>query len=673
MLLRGLRRSFQKVSFVVLLGALCALPAQGALSWQPQGTDFQVNSYTVSNQHHPAVVRDAAGNFVVLWLDKVRGIFLRRFDATGAPLTGELRVDDPPIPASWLARQDLPRIAMDGRNGNFSVVYSSSDGIWFRRFNAIAQALERVGLPYNSAGELLLEPDLVYDGAGNLQVVWRATSTVPARTFILLQRFDAQGRPVGGASPANEVLAGPRRAPRLAIDPWSGDVLVTWVDERETGNPNIWARRLDASGQPRGHELQVDLDDNGNGEAESAQPLAHGDGGFSIVWSNFLPASPLGATVEVRAQRFDALGTRLGPDTLITGTGADTNPAAAVVDAHGNILVLWPGADQHSPDVAVQGRLFDPSWQPLTGIFQLNARFHGDQTQPAVATDAQGRFVALWAGAEGEIPTPGTPNPEAGSIGIFGQRFTFGGCLPTDSHLCLNGDRFQVEATWKNPFDGSTGSGHAVPLTDDTGALWFFGENNLEVLVKVLDGRTVNGNFWVYSGSLSNVEYTITVTDTVAGRVRTYHNAPFQFSSFADVGAFPAAAGTAGTTETARTAGTVTADATGTCAADALCLAGSRFRVTVGFIDPRTGGAGHGQAHGLTADTGAFWFFDAANLELMVKVLDGRAINGRFWVFFGALSDVDYTLTVTDTETGQQKSYHNPRGTLASRADTSAF
>ena len=69
MLPRGLRRSFQKVSFIVLLGALCALPAQGALSWQPQGTDFQVNSYTVSNQHHPAVVRDAAGNFVALWLD----------------------------------------------------------------------------------------------------------------------------------------------------------------------------------------------------------------------------------------------------------------------------------------------------------------------------------------------------------------------------------------------------------------------------------------------------------------------------------------------------------------------------------------------------------------------------------------------------------------------------
>jgi hypothetical protein len=667
MLAGWLGRSFKMVLFV-LLGAVCALPAGAALTWQPQGSELQINSYTVSDQLHPAVASDAAGNFVALWLDKVRGLFIRRFDATGAPLTGELRVDDPPIPASWLARQDLPRIAMDGRNGNFIVVYSSSDGIWFRRFNALALALDRAGVPYNSTGELLLEPDAAYDGAGNLQVVWRATT--PDHTFILLQHFDDHDRPVGGASPANEVIAGPRSSPRLAVDPWSSDVLVTWVDERETGNPNIWSRRLDANGQPRSPELQVDLDDHGNGEAESALPLAHGDGGFSIVWTNFLP---LISAVEVRAQRFDALGSRLGADTLITGAGADTNPAAAVVDVHGNVLVLWPGIDQHSPDSAVLGRLFDPFWQPLTAPFQVNARFQGDQTQPAVATDSQGRFVALWAGAEGELPAPGTPDPEAGSIGIFGQRFTFGGCQPTDSRLCLNGDRFQVEVAWKNPFDGSAGSGHAVPLTDDTGAFWFFGDSNLELLVKVLDGRAVNGNFWVYSGALSNVEYTITVTDTIAGRVRTYHNAPFQFTSLADVGAFPAAEETTGT---ARTTGTVTADANSACtgAADTLCLAVGRFRVTVDFTDPRSASVvGRGQAHGLTADTGAFWFFDPSNLELMVKVLDGRTINGKFWVFFGALSDVAYTLTVTDTQTGHQKSYHNPQGTLASRADTAAF
>jgi hypothetical protein len=75
----------------------------------------------------------------------------------------------------------------------------------------------------------------------------------------------------------------------------------------------------------------------------------------------------------------------------------------------------------------------------------------------------------------------------------------------------------------------------------------------------------------------------------------------------------------------------------------------------------------------LTADTGYFWFFGAGNVETVLKVLDGRPVNGHFWVFYGALSNVQYTLTVTDTLTGTVKTYTNPSGQFASVADTSAF
>jgi hypothetical protein len=54
-------------------------------------------------------------------------------------------------------------------------------------------------------------------------------------------------------------------------------------------------------------------------------------------------------------------------------------------------------------------------------------------------------------------------------------------------------------------------------------------------------------------------------------------------------------------------------------------------------------------------------------------VLDGRGVNGRFWVYYGALSDVKYTITVTDTETGETKTYENAPGGLVSRADVEAF
>ena len=57
----------------------------------------------------------------------------------------------------------------------------------------------------------------------------------------------------------------------------------------------------------------------------------------------------------------------------------------------------------------------------------------------------------------------------------------------------------------------------------------------------------------------------------------------------------------------------------------------------------------------------------------MLKVLDGRTLNNRWWVFYGALSSVEYRITVTDTVTNQVKTYINQSGILASQADTAAF
>jgi hypothetical protein len=107
--------------------------------------------------------------------------------------------------------------------------------------------------------------------------------------------------------------------------------------------------------------------------------------------------------------------------------------------------------------------------------------------------------------------------------------------------------------------------------------------------------------------------------------------------------------------------------------AETLCLGtGGRFLVSATWTTAQAEGAG--QAAGLTLDTGAFWFFGAANLELLVKVLDGCALNGQHWVFAAGLTNVGVTVTVTDTQTGAAKSYNNPAGVpFPPLQDTSAF
>jgi hypothetical protein len=59
---------------------------------------------------------------------------------------------------------------------------------------------------------------------------------------------------------------------------------------------------------------------------------------------------------------------------------------------------------------------------------------------------------------------------------------------------------------------------------------------------------------------------------------------------------------------------------------------------------------------------------------MLVKVLDGCNYNGRHWVLAGATTNVEYTLTVTDTVTGEVVSYFNPLGrSSATITDTEAL
>jgi hypothetical protein len=110
-----------------------------------------------------------------------------------------------------------------------------------------------------------------------------------------------------------------------------------------------------------------------------------------------------------------------------------------------------------------------------------------------------------------------------------------------------------------------------------------------------------------------------------------------------------------------------------TAGATALCLNNGRFRLEVAWDANGTSGSGQ-TVPGAAADSGLFWFFSAANWELMVKVLDGCALNGNYWVYSAATTDVHYVLTVTDTLTGRVNRYENPVGkAAAATTDTSAF
>lgn len=103
-------------------------------------------------------------------------------------------------------------------------------------------------------------------------------------------------------------------------------------------------------------------------------------------------------------------------------------------------------------------------------------------------------------------------------------------------------------------------------------------------------------------------------------------------------------------------------EATAACVAggNILCLNNGRFKVTANWQAPTAYGAAN--AVTLDGDNGYFWFLDPGSVEVVAKILNNCATNGHYWLFLGGMTNARVDLTITDTQTGQVKTYTNPSG-----------
>ena len=97
-------------------------------------------------------------------------------------------------------------------------------------------------------------------------------------------------------------------------------------------------------------------------------------------------------------------------------------------------------------------------------------------------------------------------------------------CTPDATTACLNHGRFRVRLSWQDHL-GNQGEGRVLPVSSsDSAVFWMFDPDNLESLVKVLDGCAVNNHYWLFSAAATDIAYTLTVTDTALGVSEEYLN-----------------------------------------------------------------------------------------------------------------------------------------------------
>lgn len=115
----------------------------------------------------------------------------------------------------------------------------------------------------------------------------------------------------------------------------------------------------------------------------------------------------------------------------------------------------------------------------------------------------------------------------------------------------------------------------------------------------------------------------------------------------------------------------------GGCAPSATkaCLLGGRFEISVNWEDYQHVHRDALVASAGTAESALFYFRQPANWEFLIKIIDGCSLNGKYWVYFAAATDVGYVVTVRDTQsTASPRQYFNTLGTASPATnDSGAF
>jgi hypothetical protein len=376
-------------------GALILAPVT-ATAQAPLGGEFRVNTFTTGDQAHPSLASDAAGNFVVVWhsLNESGGaysVFARRYDASGQAIDASgFRVN-----AVTAGSHSSPSVAAGG-DGRMVVVWHSTglDGgghaVYARRYDAAGAPLGgEFRVNTHTPGDQN-DAAVAMDAAGRSLIAWTSAGQDGEGSGIFARIYDAMGTP-GGEFRVNPYTTADQRDPSVASDA-NGTFVVTWTSAQQDGDGyGVFVRRFDANGAPLGAELQVNAYTTGHQTAPSV--ASHPHGGFVVAWAS---AGQDGSGQGVFARHFDAEGAAQGGELRVNAyvTGFQGLPAVAADED--TFVVTWTSVLPDDDVSGVRARRYDWSGTPLGGEFRVNTFTTGYQMYPVVNVLPEGRFVVSW-------------------------------------------------------------------------------------------------------------------------------------------------------------------------------------------------------------------------------------------------------------------------------------
>jgi hypothetical protein len=296
----------------------------------PVGGDFRVNTFTTNFQNNAAASVQGAGTLVT-WQSRDQdgsglGIFAQRFDAAGARVGGEFQVN-----STTAGNQYRPQAAADAA-GNFVVVWDgdtdgSNWGIFGQRFDATGAPLGAEFRVNSYTTDRQTFPQVARAAAGSFVVAWSSYRQDGSGYGVFAQRFDAAGTPLGSEFRANSYTTSSQGQLSVAGDA-AGSFVVAWRSYQDGSADGVFSQRYAPGGSPLGGEFRVNTYTTSNQNFPSVRSDAHGN--LVFAWTSL---GQDGAFFGIYGQRFGGLRpAALAVDTAGNGV-LDPGEAAVIAPA----------------------------------------------------------------------------------------------------------------------------------------------------------------------------------------------------------------------------------------------------------------------------------------------------------------------------------------------------
>jgi hypothetical protein len=322
------------------------------------------------------------------------------------------------------------------------------------------------------------ECDIAVDSQGNSIIVFGDYRN--GDWDIYAQKIDPEGNVLWGP---NDVKVNQntdsdfQRYPEVAIDS-NDNAIFIWQDYR-SNNWDIYAQKLNSSGEAQWGASDVSVGDNPNDVQRSPDLAVDTSGNTFVVWEDERDGI---SDENVYAQKLNSAGNvQWGSDVKVNEDNDDETQTTPSVDcdSNGNAIIVW--SDRKSgtdPDIYAQKLDTDGAKQWSSSDVQVNQNTTGNQGSPRVVIDSSNYAIAVWSDtrtgsidviAAQKLDTSGAV--QWGSSDIMVNQTTISASRISPDLAIDSGDN--VVIVWKDERNGASDDDVYVQKMNSSGiALW---------------------------------------------------------------------------------------------------------------------------------------------------------------------------------------------------------